>query len=266
MRALAGEVDGGLGGDGPTRSPPGPTSDREAGDGRLPAGTLLLVLGIAAAWAAALTMLVLSPSADGATHEHAGMHMHAAAPDPGGPIVMWLVMMVVMMLPAEVPALLARSRRSNGDAARSVLHLGGLVVVWAAFALVAAAAQVELSGLGLLDAGGVLTSPRAAASLLAVVGLFQLTPLKRSALARCRWGASTTDGLAVGLHHGVGSFASCTLLMLVPLAVGGMSLVGMALLTALLAAEKVEGTGLTIARGAGFALLGLGVYVLMASG
>lgn len=237
-----------------------------AEDTRLPVGMLLLALGVAAAWAAALTMLVLAPGVDGPSHEHAGMHMHGAAADPSGPILAWLLVMVVMMLPAEAPALLARARRSNSDAARSVLHLGGRVVVWAAFALIAAAAQVELSGLGLLDAGGVLTSPRAAASLLAVVGLFQLASLERSALARCQWGASATDGLAGGLHHGVGSFASCTLLMLVPLAVGGMSLVGMALLTALLAAEKVEGKGLTIARGAGFALLGLGVFVLVASG
>lgn len=229
-----------------------------AGDAPLPAGTLLMTLGLAAAWAAALTLLVLSARAGG-LHGYAGVRAEGASSDGGGPLLVWLLMMAVMMLPGSRRA---RSRRGNTAVLRSALYLGGRVVVWAAFAVVAAVAQVELVTLGLLDAGSVLVSPRAAAALLAVVGLFQLAALGRYRGAE----ASAADGLAVGLERGVGSFSSCSLVMLVPLAIGGMSLVGMALLTALLAAEKLEAAGLTTARGAGFALLGLGIYVLVATG
>ncbi len=126
--------------------------------------------------------------------------------------LMWAAMMVGMMVPAEAPSLwkLARGR---GAAA----FLAGFLLPWIAFSFAAALLQE---------------------ALFVAAGALQLTPWKRACLERCRE-APARGSVSCGLRAGALSVVSCGVLMLVPLAAGGMSLLPMALLTALLLLERL---------------------------
>jgi predicted metal-binding membrane protein len=227
---------------------------------------ILPAAGIAAAWIAAVAVVLAPAAGDGAAHAHADMHAHAAASGPGllALAAMWTAMMVAMMVPPELPALAARLGRAADAAAgaRAAGFAAGLFAAWTAFGVAAALLQWELERLAAVDAAGALASPLAAAALLAAIGAFQLTPLKRRCLERCRAGAGAGSpsparggSLADGLRHGAASLGSCALLMLVPLAAGGMALAPMIAVTALLAVEKLGRGGLLAGRVAGAALL-----------
>ncbi|HUJ28080.1 MAG TPA: DUF2182 domain-containing protein [Myxococcales bacterium] len=139
---------------------------------------------------------------------------------------MWAAMMIAMMAPAEAPSVL-RLRRGR------LAFAAGFAAPWIAFSFAAALLQQWLHGAGLLEhASGALRNPWLAAAVLAAAGAAQFTPLKRA----CR--LSPLEGsLRGGLRAAAFSIGSCGVLMLAPFAVG-MSMWPMALITALLVAEK----------------------------
>jgi predicted metal-binding membrane protein len=170
---------------------------------------------------------------------------HAAAPGFASAFTMWNVMMVAMMLPSLLPWLVLFERE------RLPLFLAGYFAVWALYCVAAAGAQIALRERLLLDEGLAL-APRAGGALLVAAGLYELTPLKRSCLRRCRsplgrlltrWRSGRGWALRVGLEHGLECLGCCWALMAIAFSLGVMSLGGMAALTLVLLAEKTAPWG-----------------------
>ncbi len=196
---------------------------------------------------------------------------------PAGPVAslgsvgwfagVWATMMAAMMLPSLAPAAAAFATSIRGGLGRVLLFAGGYLLVWGA-AGIAAYGLLELgrelfAGSLAWHAGGRWL----AAGVLALAALYQLTPLKRAFLARCRGTERRLDAagrhtrreaLAVGVRNG-GWCVGCTWAMMAALfALGVMSITWMGSIAALVALEKLG------PRGRGARLLGAGVLGALA--
>lgn len=193
--------------------------------------------------------------------------------------LMWAVMMAGMMLPSASPMLLmygvAARRQASGPAAwRQIYALAsGYLAVWALFSVAATAAQFVLSAQLALSPMMTLTSPRVGALLLVVAGVYQLTPLKRVCLQKCRspfgflmhhWRGGAGGAFRMGMHHGVYCLGCCWALMLLLFVGGVMNLTVIAALTAFVAFEKLSSFGIHTALVSGLLLVGLGGWLLAA--
>jgi predicted metal-binding membrane protein len=161
--------------------------------------------------------------------------------------VTWLVMMAAMMLPALTPMAVAYGRRAARPGATAVFTAGYLAAWLAAglvaYALVAAVRSLDPAFLA-WDAAGRYV----AAGVIAVAGLYQLTASKDGFLRRCRdrgtflrerWRPGRAGALRMGTEHG-GACVGCTwALMSALFALGVMSLTWMAVVAALIAAERL---------------------------
>jgi len=157
--------------------------------------------------------------------------------------------------------------RALGAPATVLLFLAGYLAVWMAAGLLAYVAieAVRASRAGLLawSQGGRYL---AGAAVLAA-GLWQLTSSKRRWLERCRAPKAPAAGipaLRAGTKHGVCCVACCWALMASLYALGMMSVAWMALLTVLIAAERVLPRPLQAARAIAFVLAALGIAVALA--
>jgi predicted metal-binding membrane protein len=190
-------------------------------------------------------------------------------------VAMWVAMMISMMLPSALPMLLLYRRvlrfRGDGGLGLAIWSLGaGYFAVWLGFG---AAAYV----VGIVVAQGAMrfetvsrAVPAASGIALVVAGIYQLTPWKTACLRHCRNPTQLMaghlgrrgwrDALGLGLHHGAGC---CWGLMLVQLVLGVMSIGAMALVAAVIAAEKLLAGGVGIARTAGVAAIVAGAGVAL---
>jgi len=171
----------------------------------------------------------------------------------------WVTMTAAMMLPSEAPAALLVVRLRRG--LPTLLFLTGYLAVWTAFGLVAYALFRSFTS---LDTGWLAWSeagPYVAGGAIVAAGVYELTPLKRLFLRRCRSphpdGSAIRSGLANGLHC-VGSSGG---LMVVLFALGVMSVVWMVVVAGVIFAEKVLPQGLRLTRVIAIALLALGIWV-----
>lgn len=191
-------------------------------------------------------------------------------PDLGLVCVMWAVMMVAMMLPSAGPMALAylRIQRSRGAGARAYfcasLLLGGYVAVWLGFSIAATLLQWGLLKAFLITPMMDSASAVLSATLLVGAGIFQFTPLKRACLTGCRspvefllraWQEGAGGAVVLGLRNGAACLGCCWALMLLPLALGVMNLLWMAVLTLFLVIEKILPGGDWFGRAAGFGLI-----------
>jgi predicted metal-binding membrane protein len=176
---------------------------------------------------------------------------------------MWAVMMTGMMLPSAAPMILLA-----GGGARPVLLGLGYLVVWAVFSVGATTLQWLLQKLFILTPMMEVSSPQAGAVLLALAGIYQWTPLKRTCLATCqspmafvtrRWRSGRWGAFRMGAEHGVYCVGCCWALMLLLFAGGVMNLTVIAALTAFVAFEKLAPVGAWSARVSGVLLLVLAV-------
>lgn len=179
----------------------------------------------------------------------------------------WATMMAAMMLPSLAPAAAAYSATVRGALAPSLLLVGGYLMVWA----VAGIAAYGLFELGKSVLGGSLAwhggGRPLAAGVLALAAAYQLTPLKRGFLLRCRDPLGDPDrarlnigraAFAAGLRLGAWCLGCSWALMAALFALGVMSLTWMALIAGLVAFEKVGPSG----RGA--RLAGAGIMIVLA--
>jgi predicted metal-binding membrane protein len=194
----------------------------------------------------------------------------------------WIVMMVAMMLPSVAPAALAyrglRQRRAGRAAQGSTtaLFLAGYFGVWAASGLLAYAAL----GAGRSFGGGLFAWDQAgrwaAASVLALTAVYELTPGKRACLDRCRgarslppagWREGHRGALRMGLVHGLWCLGCCWALMAALFALGAMSLLWMVVIAGVIAVEKLLpwSTASTNAAAALLAALAIGLAIAPAS-
>ncbi len=188
----------------------------------------------------------------------AGMD-HGPGTDPGAfgfYVTTWVVMMAAMMFPSVAPMVMMhvrvmRRRREQGGATTlgaSALFVAGYLVTWAAAGL---AGYAVLKAGRALD-GGLLAWDRggrwAAAGVLAAAAVYELTPLKDVCLSKCRgplgfilqsWRDGRLGALRMGISHGAWCVGCCWALMAALFALGAMSVAWMALIGALIAAEKL---------------------------
>ncbi|MEO6151541.1 MAG: DUF2182 domain-containing protein [Croceibacterium sp.] len=184
---------------------------------------------------------------------------------------MWWVMMVAMMIPAAAPVILLFARavpRTDGPPPTGPF-LAGYVVVWGLFSVFAAGLQGLLNATGLLGPMTMGFSGKwISAAVIAAAGLYQLSPLKEACLTHCRnpavfltrhYRGGRAGAFRLGVIHGAFCTGCCWLLMALLFVGGVMNLAWIALLTLLVAAEKLlpSGRRMAIAAGLGFIVWGL---------
>ena len=194
-------------------------------------------------------------------------------------VAMWWIMMIAMMLPSAAPLILLYGRvlrhsRANSAAyAPTGLLACGYLIVWLFFSLLAAATQYALQRLGLIS-NMMLWSQSAllSATVLIGAGVYQLSPLKHACLRHCRgpvdfltrhWRPGRFGALRMGIEHGMWCVGCCWMLMTLLFVGGVMNLAWIALLAALVLAEKIFPRGPLVSRIAGVVLVVWGVATLI---
>ena len=162
----------------------------------------------------------------------------------------WVPMMAAMMLPGAAPAV-SRYARAEGTLG-APLFAASYLAVWAAVGL---AVYALYAPHGTAVAG----------ALTVAAGLYELTPLKRRCLSRCR-SAHSAGALRSGLEHGRDCVGCSGALMAVLFVLGVMSLFWMAAVTVVIFAEKVLPRGPRLAPAVAVALVVLGVWVAASPG
>ena len=187
-------------------------------------------------------------------------------------VSMWWVMMVAMMLPAAAPVVLLYTRaapsQGGGVRAWTGAFVAGYLGVWGGFSLVAAGLHGALQRLAVMEPTTMASTARwLSAAILIAAGLYQLSPLKEACLARCRnpaqflarhFRAGPLGAARMGAIHGAFCLGCCWLLMALLFVGGVMNLAWIALLTVLVAGEKLlpGGRWLGLAAGLGFIVWG----------
>lgn len=210
-----------------------------------------LIVAVALAAAAILAWMWLLKTSNGAM---AGM---GSAPLSAGYLVptfaMWAIMMVAMMVPSVAPMTLLHARIDKAEspsrrAFHSLLVALAYLLVWVAFSVGAAFAQALLVESGVVSAMTLALKPRhAAAALLLIAAVYELTAAKRLCLDKCQapmlfifnhWKPGAAGAVRLGLTHGLYCLGCCWALMLLLFVGGVMNLAWVALLGIIVLGEK----------------------------
>jgi predicted metal-binding membrane protein len=158
-------------------------------------------------------------------------------------IALWVAMMAAMMLPGAAPAVL-RSAHARG--ARTVPQfVGSYLAVWT---LVGVAVYALYQPHGSLAAG----------VLVIAAGIYELTPLKQHFRRLCRESAGS------GFEFGLCCVGSSIGLMLMLVALSVMSITWMAVVAALVLAQKLLPAKPAIDVPLALAIVGLGILLVTA--
>jgi len=250
-------------------SVPGPLQRTLRHDRRITIAALLLT------WSLACLYLLR-----GAGMDRSMMPMNGAPAWDGATvatmIAMWWVMMVAMMIPSAAPTILLFSAVHQSHARRGALpgtppalvFLAGYLGVWFAFSLAASASQVALSRLSFLSNDTMAIHGKwISATLLALAGLYQLSPIKRACLSHCRapatflaahWRPGPAGAARLGIVHGGYCLGCCWMLMLLLFVGGVMNPLWIAALGSIALVEK-------LAPGGDKARMPLGIVLLVAA-
>lgn len=168
-------------------------------------------------------------------------------------LVIWVVMMIAMMFPAATPMVqmlqrIAASKQLQGEAAVPAwVFVAGYLVIWTLFGILAylAATAIDREASQFMWLMG--NGARLGGLVLVLAGVYQLTPLKRACLCKCRspvsflltsWHDGYGGAFRMRAEHGSFCLGCCWAMMLVLFVVGVMSLPWMALLTVAIFVEK----------------------------
>jgi predicted metal-binding membrane protein len=202
-----------------------------------------------------------------------------ATPGLGYLVPMWVVMMVAMMVPSAAPSILlfanvARSRKARGAPTASALVFTlGYLLVWAAYATMAAIVQYELHQLALLSPEMSSTSPWLGGGLLLLAGIYQWLPSKGACLSHCRspfgvfsheWREGVTGALVMGVRHGSYCVGCCWAVMALLFVAGVMNLLWVAAIAIFVLIEKLGPGSRIIGRLSGILLMAWGTWVIAA--
>jgi predicted metal-binding membrane protein len=227
----------------------------------------LLVLA-AAAWAL-LVWQAGNPDAMGT-----GLTMGLTAPLF---LSIWVVMMVAMMFPTTAPMILTFSRvqagkRQHGQVfVPTWIFVAAYLVVWTAFGALAFVVAVGAEQLSDRIPWVMDNAARIGGAVLVLAGLYQLSPLKRMCLAKCRsplsfivnsWRDGRGGAFRMGLEHGMYCLGCCWLLFVILFPLGVMNVAAMAVITLLIFAEKSLPVGRKVAQAAAVALAMYGALVV----
>ena len=193
----------------------------------------------------------------------------------------WITMMAAMMLPSVAPMVLLFDRVSAERARRGQsfvptwIFAATYFAVWTVYGI---AAFALYRGVRALDLGFLAwdrDGPYVVGVLLAFAGLYELTPLKNVCLRHCRspmhfvlggWREGVGGAARMGVEHGGYCVGCCWGLMLVLFALGVMSLFWMAVVAALIFAQKVLPHGDKLARVFAVVFVALGIWIAVAPG
>jgi len=189
--------------------------------------------------------------------------------------LMWAVMMGAMMLPSAVPMIVIHqriaARRDPETTSASHWFLAAYLMAWALFSIAATLLQWNFQRADILSQMLQVQGSLVGGSILVVAGLFQLTPLKAVCLRKCRtpigflltnWRAGRTGAFQMGLRHGQYCLGCCWALMLVLFVGGVMSLTSIAVLSGIVALEKLARRGEQIAKLGGGLLIIWGLWLI----
>lgn len=196
-------------------------------------------------------------------------------------IGIWIVMMIAMMFPASAPMILtfskiyASKRQQDRPFVPTWVFVSAYLLIWSLCGVVAyplAAGIEHLAGqsMWLMD-----NAARIGGAVLVLSGIYQLSPFKDVCLTKCRtpsqfiltsWRDGYGGAFRMGLEHGAYCFGCCWLLFAILFVLGIMNLAVMALVTALIFAEKALPGGWLVSKLAGGALIIYGVLVLFLPG
>ena len=188
----------------------------------------------------------------------------------------WVTMMAAMMLPSAAPMVVlfdrvsAERRRRGVPAVATSIFVASYLAVWTAYGLAAYGLYrgVRALDLGFLDwdRGG----PYVTGALVALAGAYELTPLKNMCLRHCRtplhfvfgrWRDGIGGAIRMGLEHGAYCVGCCWGLMVVLFALGVMSILWMAVVAALIFAQKVLPYGRRLAPLFALLFVAAGVWI-----
>lgn len=192
-------------------------------------------------------------------------------------IALWAVMMVAMMLPSAAPMILMFSTVSAGKRQKGQpfvptwIFVSAYLLVWIlcgvlAYPLALGADELASQSMWIME-----NAARFGGIILVVAGLYQLSPLKRICLSKCRtplqfiltsWREGYGGALRMGFEHGIYCLGCCWLLFVILFPLGIMNIAVMALVTVLIFAEKVFPLGPRIAQLAALLLIAYGVLVI----
>ena len=176
----------------------------------------------------------------------------------------WAAMMAAMMLPSAIPAVLSFDRSARGRPPAPVLFAVSYLGVWTVVgvALFFAYHGVRAAHLGFLG----WSRDGAAVSGIAVVaaGLYELAPLKRACLRRCRAPADRAAPVQAGLGYAANCIGCSAGLMFVLFVLGVMSVFWMLIVAVLVFVQKVPAWGPRLVVPVAMLLLGLGVWIAFA--
>lgn len=219
-----------------------------------------------------MTRLVLFP------HSHPDLMAGMSMPPIGFTTVvsMWWVMMIGMMAPSAAPVLLLHARvlRETRGTSRvpfaTLLVLAGYLSAWLVFSVVAASLQYAFERTSLISEMMLWSrSPEFSAAMLALAGIYQLSPIKQACLRHCRGPIdfltrhARSNPFVLGAHHGAWCVGCCWVLMSVLFVVGVMNLVWIAALAILILLEKISAFGVQISRASGVMFIAWGVATLI---
>ena len=191
--------------------------------------------------------------------------------------VMWAVMMVAMMVPTATSMILmfvTINRRRQERAQPYVpteVFLGGYILGWTGFSVLATLAQWGFHSAALLSPMMVSTSPLLGGLLLLAAGIFQWSPLKYACLKHYRsplgflmtnWREGTRGAFIMGLRHGSYCTGCCWFLMALLFVAGVMNLLWVATIAAFVLVEKVVPRWDLVGRVAGGILALAGLVLL----
>jgi predicted metal-binding membrane protein len=187
----------------------------------------------------------------------------------------WVTMMAAMMLPSALPMIqlfdhVARRSATGRRQLPTSVFVASYFAVWTAYGVVAFALYRAVTGLHLGFLAWNHAGPYLAGGSIALAGLYELTPLKSVCLRHCRsplhyllggWRPGIVGAVRMGVEHGGYCVGCCWGLMLLLFALGVMSLFWMAVVAALIFAQKVLPFGLRTTRVFAMAFLALGLWV-----
>jgi predicted metal-binding membrane protein len=133
--------------------------------------------------------------------------------------------------------------------------------------------QWQLHGLSWLSPMMANQNELLAAGILFLAGFYQFMPIKNACLTHCKtpmgfllneWQEGGKGAFKMGLKHGVNCLGCCWAQMLIMFAVGVMNLLGMAMITLLVIAEKSMPLKSTfICKAVGVVFLAWGIFLLI---
>jgi predicted metal-binding membrane protein len=193
-------------------------------------------------------------------------------------IAIWVAMMVAIMFPTAAPMILVFARvqagkaREGGVVVPTWIFVVAYLVVWALLGVAAYGGALVAERLADRSMWLMENAGRIGGLVLIAAGLYQLTPLKRICLSKCRtpmsfiltsWRDGRAGAFRMGLEHGLYCAGCCWLLFVILFPLGMLNIAALALVTALIFAEKSLVYGRQIAWVAGGLLIAYGLLVLV---